>query len=377
MEQSRVLSVVWYRVLPARFGGQKGIAEFNTFLSEHIPLTCLCSSDNDPEHAIYPVLNDLPIGKWQVINPLNWWTVLSVIRKTGATQLIIEHCYYGIAGMLAKQFLGIPWILHEHNIEYLRFREMNRWWWPLLKWLESWSCRNASLVLFKTEADRQHAMQHFGMKAEHSMIVPFGISADGRPTREERYQASVRIRLALGLSEHTRILFFSGTLDYEPNARAFHRLVEEIIPLLDSTLTEPFTVIVCGRLREPGFEHLRSLRHPRMIFLGEVDEVRPYFLAADVFINPVDTGGGIKVKTMEALSYDLPVVSTEHSASGIDLSLTGTKLRICPVGDLRAFCEQVTASFNDQSHIPEAYFVHYQWRHLTHQVAEAIKKLRN
>jgi polysaccharide biosynthesis protein PslH len=377
MEQPRVLSVVWYRVLPARFGGQKGIAEFNAFLSEQIPLTCVCSSDNDPACATYPVLNDLPIGKWQVINPLNWWRILSVSRKTGATHLIIEHCYYAIAGMLAKQLLGIHWILHEHNIEYLRFREMHRWWWPLLKWLESWSCRNASLVLFKTESDRQYAIRHFGMKAERSMIVPFGISVDGRPSREEKSQASVAIRLELGLSENTHILFFSGTLDYEPNARAFRRLVEEIIPLLDSRLMEPFTVIVCGRLREPAFEHLRSLSHPRLIFLGEVDEVRPYFLAADVFINPVDTGGGIKVKTMEALSYDLPVVSTEHSASGIDQSLTGTKLRVSPDGDLRDFCQQVSASLNDQTHIPDAYFVHYQWRHLTHQVAEAIKKLRN
>lgn len=157
MARPRILSVVWYRVLPARFGGQKGIAEFNAHLSEHIPLQCLCSSDNDPACASYPVDNSLPIGKWQVMSPLHWWSILTAVRKTGSTHLIVEHCYYALAGMLTRQWLGTPWILHAHNIEYLRFREMKKWWWPLLRWLESMACRKASLVLFKTEKDRQHA----------------------------------------------------------------------------------------------------------------------------------------------------------------------------------------------------------------------------
>ena len=50
-------------------------------------------------------------------------------------------------------------------------------------------------------------------------------------------------------------------------------------------------------------------------------------MGADVFINPITSGGGIKVKIMEALSYGLPVVSTVHGAKGIDKTVTGRQLR--------------------------------------------------
>jgi glycosyltransferase involved in cell wall biosynthesis len=287
----------------------------------------------------------------------------------------VEHCYYALTGGIAKRMFGTPWILHEHNIEYLRFRELKRWWWPLLRMLESWACRNASLVLFKTESDRRHAIEHFSMKPEQSIVVPFGIARDGRPTKEEKEKSALEIRQRHGIAEDTPIIFFSGTLDYEPNARAFRSIVKNIIPVLEDEIHEPFVVLVCGRLRDPAYLTLHTLHHTRLQFVGEVEDVQPYFLAADVFINPVDTGGGIKVKTMEALSFDLPVVSTTHSAIGIDRTLTGSKLRVSPEGDIPTFCRLVAEALTDKSHIPDAYFVHYQWRHLTNKVAEAIKKL--
>lgn len=375
MQPVRILSVVWYRVLPARFGGQKGIAEFNAFLSEHLSLSCLCSADNDPSCAPYPVDARLPVGKWQVMNPVNWWKILSSIRKAGATHLIIEHCYYALAGILATRLYAIPWVLHAHNIEFLRFREMGKWWWPMLKWLETLACRHAALVLFKTEADKRYAVDHLGMHPARAMVVPFGISGLDRPARDEKIRAALDIRSRHGIAHDVRILFFSGTLDYEPNARAFRRLVTEIIPRLEMVLDVPFVVLVCGRLQDPAYSDLKRIRHPRLLYIGEVEDVRPYFLAADVFLNPVITGGGIKVKTIEALSYDIPVVSTEHGAIGVERSMTGERLRVSADDDTEHFCRLVAEAAHDVSEIPDAYYVHYQWRHLTRNVAEAIKKL--
>ncbi len=371
----RIMSVVWYRILPARFGGQRGIAEFNAHLSAHLPLSCLCSADNDPRSAAYQVLNHLPVGKGQVVNPMNWWRILQWLRKTGSTHLITEHCYYAPAGWICRRLFGTPWILHQHNIEYQRFRQMGKRWWRLLRALEAWACRHADLVLFKTPEDSAHAIAQFGMDPKKSLLVPFGISRSNRPSREEKTRAVSLVRQWHGISANAKILFFSGTLDYAPNADGFRMIAEEIIPMLEQSLNIPFVVIVCGRIHDPSFGFLQQLRHDSLCFIGEVEDVKPYFLAADVFLNPVRTGGGIKVKTMEALSYDLPVVSTEHSAAGIDRTLTGGRLKVCDDADLTSFCRLVAEAITDDREIPDAYYLHYQWQHITHQVAEAIEKL--
>ena len=43
-----VLSLVSYNFLPAKMGGQKGIALFNRFLSKEVNLTCITTESNRP-----------------------------------------------------------------------------------------------------------------------------------------------------------------------------------------------------------------------------------------------------------------------------------------------------------------------------------------
>jgi hypothetical protein len=55
--------------------------------------------------------------------------------------------------------------------------------------------------------------------------------------------------------------------------------------------------------------------------------------------------------------------------------MTGERLRVSADDDTEHFCRLVAEAAHDVSEIPDAYYVHYQWRHLTRNVAEAIKKL--
>jgi hypothetical protein len=134
---TKILSVVWYKVLPAQFGGQKGISQFNDFLSDHFPLTCICSSNNIPSgNEKYGVKPILPITRLQVLLLPAWQKIIRELKKGNYTHVILEHCYYGLLGILIKKRYHKFLIVHSHNIEYLRFKEMGRPWWPLLYWLE-------------------------------------------------------------------------------------------------------------------------------------------------------------------------------------------------------------------------------------------------
>ena len=370
-----ILSVVWYKVLPAVFGGQKGIASFSEHLGKHHELTMLCSRDNKGVPSTYEVDATLPTGRMQVLLPWNWLRIYRQMRQMSATHLLLEHCYYGIAGILAKSFTGVRLILHEHNIESERFRQMGKWWWPLLFILERQTCRKADLVLFKTKEDMVFAISRFRIASNKCMIVPFGTDRSAIPSREEKASAREIIRERHQIPEGTRIFLFSGTLDYAPNADALEALVTEVIPLLRKKSPQPFKLIACGRIRDRRYHHLTSLRDPDYIFAGEVAEISQYLLGADLFLNPVRGGGGIKVKTMEALSYNLTVISARHSAVGIDESVTGDKLRISPDGDMERFSGDILNSLSGETDLPKEFFKAYGWDSILTPVAKKIDTL--
>ena len=374
-ERLNILSLVWYKVLPARFGGQKGIADFNLHLSEWHRITCLCSQDNRAGHVPYEVLAVLPVGRTQVLSPIVWLRVLRELRRRRCKHMVVEHCYHAVTAVLAKRLLGTRIILHEHNIEYERFRLMGHRGWPVLRMLERLACRSADLVLFKTPSDRDHACRAFAIEKAKCMVVPFGVRRDAVRSDTEHHTSRARILSELGLPDDTRLLLFTGTLDYAPNADAVVRLVSEVLPRLRETVSEPFKLLVCGRLEEPAFAYLGTLTDPDYRFLGYVDDIDRYLAGSDLLLNPVDSGGGIKVKNMEAISWGLPVVTMRHSAEGIEADPASGILRVAPDGDVEAFCQLVGEALREGGITPADFHARYHWRNIAAAVAERIASL--
>ena len=372
---TKILSVVWYKVLPAKFGGQKGISQFNDYLSNYFPLTCICSSNNEPTGTEnYRVKAILPTSKWQVVSLRAWSKIIRELKGGDFSHLIIEHCYYGLLGKYARSFHHKFLIVHSHNIEYLRFKEMEKRWWPMLFWLEKKSHQWADLSLFKTPADMDHAISKFGLDPKKCLLVPFGIPSTQMPTTKERSSAKEIIYNRHGIPEGTKILLFNGTLDYAPNADGLRKIIHQIIPELRKISTVPFTVIVCGRIINKEFKDLLSLKERDYCFAGFVEDIELYFSSADLFINPVSTGGGIKVKLIEALSYGLPVVTTEQAAAGIDLGLTGEQLMTSHGDDMTAFCKYIVESWNKPPGVSEAFLERYQWKKIVGELADRINR---
>ena len=373
---TRLLSVVWYKVLPAHFGGQKGIAEFNHYLSEHHELVCICSRNNKPSGTEpYKVLPILPVSKSQLFRLSAWRKIINTAKQNLSTHVIIEHPYYGLAGIFLKKSLGVKLIIHSHNIESQRFKKLGRWWWPIMSRLEKISHRNADLNLFKTKEDYLFALEHFFLKKDRCMVVPFGITRESIPRHSEKQEARKRIAIKHGLVLMEKIILFNGTLDYMPNARAVEIIVHRIIPTLLKKTNQPFKIIVCGRIVDPAFEYIKALKQEKYVFAGMVEEIADYFFAADLFINPVMDFGGIKVKIMEALSYNLNVVSTTSGAKGIDTRILNDKLTKTEDDDWENFCDQIIRSWNKESDTPAQFFQEYHWKRIARDVADRITGL--
>lgn len=110
-------------------------------------------------------------------------------------------------------------------------------------------------------------------------------------------------------------LVFTGSMNYFPNEQAACYFVERILPLLQ---TEAATVQVCFVGARPT-RRVQALHDGRRVLVtGCVDDVRPYVHSAQVFVVPLLTGGGTRLKILEAFAMGKAVVSTSKGAEGIE-----------------------------------------------------------
>ena len=96
---------------------------------------------------------------------------------------------------------------------------------------------------------------------------------------------------------------------------------------------------------------LKDYADQNIIYAGFVDDISIYFKGVDVFINPVTDGGGIKTKLVEALGYNLNVVSTMNGAIGVDEKICNGKLFVCENDDWQTFADFMESALYFQNNI--------------------------
>ena len=74
--------------------------------------------------------------------------------------------------------------------------------------------------------------------------------------------------------------------------------------------------------------HLTDLVEPGVVEVtGRVKDLEPYYERARLVIAPLRSGGGTRLKILEAMAYGRPVVSTRLGAEGLDI-LEGREITI-------------------------------------------------
>jgi GT2 family glycosyltransferase len=108
--------------------------------------------------------------------------------------------------------------------------------------------------------------------------------------------------------------FVAGWLagDGSPNADALEWFATEVLPAIVDAV--PWVrVRVTGRL--PG--SLRGLEGPHLRAEGFVDDLAGFYRHLRVAVAPLRFGAGVKLKTVEAVQYGVPVVATTVGAEGL------------------------------------------------------------
>ena len=366
-----VISIISYPFLPAKVGGQKGVALFNAYFGRYVNLVCVTTRKNDPREAKgYELLNILSDSLLRYINPFYFFKVRKIIKQKKATFLLLEHPYYGWLGILLKWFCGIRLIVHSHNIEGLRWKAMGKWWWPILWRYEQFTHRQADFNFFIHDEDREYAIREFGLRPEKCITMTYGIEWDRIPTAERISACREEIRTRYQAGPGETLLFFNGAFNYRPNLKALRIIMDTLNPLLQEQTRFLYKIIICGR-DIPA--EISNQKLPNLIFAGFVDDIDSYFQGTDIFLNPITEGGGIKTKLVEALGNNLNAVSTRTGAIGIDPSWCNGKLLLCEDGDWVEFVNLILQASSYKADIPKAYFDQFYWVNTTKRAAGFIQ----
>jgi len=138
-------------------------------------------------------------------------------------------------------------------------------------------------------------------------------------------------------------MLFLGSFRHAPNQVALDWFTRRVLPLVLEQLPQA-RLLVAGsdpppRHGFPGPENAVEL-------LGFVEDIQPLFASCALFICPIRSGSGVRVKLLEAFASGIPVVSTYLGAEG----LARTDGEFCGLADDEAgFADRVVAALRDSA----------------------------
>jgi len=208
---------------------------------------------------------------------------------------------------------GTPIVYSAHNVDSEYFAaEIGRF--PLrgpiaraLRAMERRMLATVDRVVAVSDRDRALFLSLYALPPHKIVVAPNGFDEERfRPIAAEPRRA---LRRAMGIDDGERIVLFAGSR-VNHNEAAVRLLLERVVPALAAGTR----LLIAGSVGD-AFPFASG---KRVIVTGSVPDVLPYFHAADLAVNPVETGGGTNIKLLQYLATGLPVVSSPFGVRGLD-----------------------------------------------------------
>jgi glycosyltransferase involved in cell wall biosynthesis len=111
-----------------------------------------------------------------------------------------------------------------------------------------------------------------------------------------------------------RTMLFLGSFRHTPNQVALEWFALHVLPLIVEKLPGA-RLLVAGS--DPPPRHTFPDPANAIEWLGFVEDIQPLFSSCAVFVCPIRSGSGVRVKLLEAFASGIPVVSTKLGAEGL------------------------------------------------------------
>ncbi len=193
----------------------------------------------------------------------------------------------------------------EHIVRWRCLRRQREWRarlvdlarFPALCWGERRGVRLSSRTFVCSESDREYLADRWN--SPRIVAVP----------------NAVQMPNPQPLTQDLSLLFIGSYL-YQPNIDAADFLIQQVWPRVQNEMPGArLTIAGTPPERISGY----AQAPPGVTFTGFVDDVADLYLRSRIVCAPILSGGGTRVKIIEAASYGKPIVSTRIGAEGLGM----------------------------------------------------------
>jgi len=245
--------------------------------------------------------------------------ICSIIEKNDIDLVFAEESFFGnLVKKIKSRFPQIKIVTFFHDISaelYIQWMKKHNLFGKLECMIsiqqEKVSQRYSDCDLVFNKRDAQLYKKYYGK--EPDAIIPLATYVPEINTEEEKCSGEIKELLFVGSK-------------YYPNIIGIRWFYEHVLP----KLSDRYIINIVGR----GTEFLKDeFKDPRMKVWGTVDSVDMFYRNADIIIAPLFDGGGMKCKSVEALSYGKYMIGTTESMQGLweemEPGLCNSKVFLC------------------------------------------------
>lgn len=242
--------------------------------------------------------------------------ILKLVHQEKIEVIFLDTSNYGyLSKKLKKENPNLKIIIFCHDITFQLFNSIldlkgngilnkiraikNRILLKIVYKNESYSFKNSDKILTLTKRDKNLLKEIYGY--ETNEIIP--VTFDNKKSEK---------KIELEKNKEKFIILFVGIANFSPNIEAINFFIRDVLPYIDAKF------LIIGKDMEIHKEKYEKI-NKKVLVVGTVESVEQYYRKADCVVAPIFSGGGMKVKTAEALMYGKTIFGTKEAFEGYEL----------------------------------------------------------
>lgn len=340
-------------------------------LREYFDITLVCFSGQFGRHPDEDILCGgvrritVPYSKaaYYLLSPGLYQAARRAIEESTPDVILADADKTGLYAWWLGRKTGIPYVYSSHNVEYRRFLDLGRTsplrllFVPWMLLVEYITVHRAAASIAISESDAE----------QFRRLVP-GARIHALPMAYDEQEFFVE---GSSPASKSPVVLMVGNYGYAPNRQGAEAMLQKVIPEVARQVPN-----VVFRFVGRGFPP--ELKHPNLEAPGLVQDLAAEYRAASVVVNPIKSGGGIKIKAIEALACGKFLISTPDGMKGIGHE----GMDMVSVGPLHTFPQMIVAALRhgrpataaNQARVQSAFGARSQARRLVGILKGAIRQ---